>query len=414
MLATIYEGQNRWGPAWTAQTATFQWKHAVDAETAIIKQDPTYARSPDLQFRLAQAYVKVNDQKSAVTSYLDAGDAYLQVGNPRKARELVQLADALEMTQAQKNRFQELDRLVAAAERGKRIWKVQTHWPLYAVATGQRPYRLFALGAGRIYGWNLAKETPEPLLAGGSIAVQGATLRTAAESSSLYVADGGHLKVFDPLLNAASTLTSDSPAIRTFAVNADGSLLATVNTAHEIKLWDKNGKLLRALEGPDARADLVALSSRGDRLIVVSGSQATLWDVEKAAVRATINTKTVPLLSVAVAKEGAFFAAGLADGRIQIRSIPSGELQREWKAHPASTVEVVLSADGHWLVSRGQDHAVHLWSVKEGKEIARLGNPAVPRAVAFSPDDRFVFIGVPLLDDAAEVYVWDAQPWTSR
>jgi hypothetical protein len=386
----------------------------VDAESQIIKQDPSYARSPELRMRLAEAYTQANVIRPALTSYLEASDAYLQVGNPEKARQLIQLAIALAQKHALPIQYEDLDRLVQAAEQRKRVWKVQVRGPVAAIAVGQQPNRLYTLGAGRLYGWNLDRQSPEPLLAGSEIAVAGSVLQTADNASRLFAANGPNIKVFGPLLNSTEDLIAHPPSIRNFAVNCDGSVFATVNASHEVKLWDKNGKLLHTLEGPEAKADFVALNSRGDRLFVVAGSQISRWDVERAALQTKMGAKGVPVLSIAVARDDAFLAAGLADGRIQIWGIPSCELRREWKAHSSATSGISLSSNGRWLVSRGADHAVHLWDVKDGKETVRLGNPAPPRAVALSSDDRFLFIAVPLLENAAEIYVWDARLWLAR
>jgi WD40 repeat protein len=100
--------------------------------------------------------------------------------------------------------------------------------------------------------------------------------------------------------------------------------------------------------------------------------------------------------AAAVSSAGQAAALATADGGLCFYDLASGESWSAPQPHPYADPMncLAFSADGETMVSGGQDHAVKLWDVATGQEIAALGeHEAAVFAVDFSPDGRQVASG---------------------
>src|SRR5699024_7207358 len=69
-----------------------------------------------------------------------------------------------------------------------------------------------------------------------------------------------------------------------------------------------------------------------------------------------------------------------------------------------------LSPDGKYLFSRRKDHTAQLWDVTTGKALPTRAN-----AAEFSPQGKFVALGVGARISFSQFYIWDLkQPWREK
>ena len=72
----------------------------------------------------------------------------------------------------------------------------------------------------------------------------------------------------------------------------------------------------------------------------------------------------------------------------------SGELLREFVGHEAVVRAVAITPDKRYVLTAGDDETARLWDVAKGEEIRQFaGHSEGIRAAAMSPDGRFVLTG---------------------
>jgi eukaryotic-like serine/threonine-protein kinase len=177
------------------------------------------------------------------------------------------------------------------------------------------------------------------------------------------------------------------------ALSPDGRKVAAGCRDGTVHLWtlDPRGTPPLALNGHTGTVTGVAFTPDGSA-IVSGGLDGTIcqWDAatghgeeilrgDAGAVRAVACARATSCLAVA----GHHLLLREPDGRVLIL-----------EGHSGGNLCVTFSADGGLLASGGSDHAVRLWRVSDGAELARFeGHGGPVRAVAFSPDRRFVYSG---------------------
>ena len=313
-------------------------------------------------------------------------------------------------------------RLAAACGDGTvRIWDATTGRPA-AIMTGHRgPVRLVAFrpdgrrvasggvdgtiriwdpAAGRLLETVRSHETP---IAGLAYSPVGRRIASAGED--------GPIRVWEPETNATDTRTlhghpqglSRLPftpdQARRLAFSADGSMLASLGTTNEVRLWDvaDAGDPL-ILRGHTAQVYPVAFSPDG-RWIASGGWDQTvrLWDATSgrpvAAMEHALREDPNFILSVAFSPDGSQLASWSRFGQIRIWDLATGKLCRTLD-HPGRNRsgfvhELAFSPDGTRLYA-GNDDRIACWDAQAtGRELPALPLPMrQARIVAFRPDGR--------------------------
>ncbi|MBI3110480.1 MAG: WD40 repeat domain-containing protein [Ignavibacteriales bacterium] len=120
------------------------------------------------------------------------------------------------------------------------------------------------------------------------------------------------------------------------------------------------------------------------------------WRFLKAALDQSTHTLTgqngVTFTNVKVGPDGTIVAVSGSDGSIVLYSFPGFEIIRELKGHSSSISTLDFSSDGKRLASGGRDHAVILWDVTTGKQLAKNEGSFSQGIyqVRFSPDNSML------------------------
>jgi WD40 repeat protein len=214
-----------------------------------------------------------------------------------------------------------------------------------------------------------------------------------------------HVVVSAMIVLAALTF----PADRAAAEKARGFLgveLANLNAADLSFLgWEtvRGTKVLRVKPGSPAQTSGL---EAGDILIEIDGTEvADTADFQRAITSREPGTEIVlTLLRRGTESQVSVVLDDLtlkADAGEELRSVPSREplLRIETGRHTNRIWRMSLSADGRVLATGSADKTVRLWSMPDGSLIRILRVPVGPgsegevRAVALSPDGRFVAAG---------------------
>ena len=207
-------------------------------------------------------------------------------------------------------------------------------------------------------------------------------------------------------------------SIYAIAAHADGSTYATLDDKGVVRVWNtSDGNLVslvrheNAVEEPkEARACRQTGSSWSARL-------RRLFPARKQAAFDGPDLKT----AAAVDPCGRYFAtmSKISMGRDpQIVYVYSTATHREVAriAHSANVNSVVFSADGRYLLTGGEDHAIKVWDLEQQRQATSVEMETEVRSVRLSDDGRHIIaVGD---KDAFErypvaTYIWQAKDLAS-
>ncbi len=201
-----------------------------------------------------------------------------------------------------------------------------------------------------------------------------------------------------------TTLTEAVSAIRTVAINHDGTLWAAGGMQGKVRIWEEGGQTLQ--QTWQAHADLVySLAFSPNGRLLASGSRdgtIKLWDMEKcnhwAYPSSTLlwtGWQNTPV-SLAFTPDGSLLASAGLDGIVRLWDPQSGR-NLQVLAHPSQVHAVAFSPDGHLLASGGFDGAIRLWKIEMSQPPTYVEWISTQTdwvmSLAFAPDGRTLASG---------------------
>jgi WD40 repeat protein len=188
------------------------------------------------------------------------------------------------------------------------------------------------------------------------------------------------------------------------AVTQDGRKVAAATAAGQVEMacvWDIQGGPPRVIRGHTRPITAVSFSGDGQTLLTASeDGTAKLWDLAAAGPGPKADTPASVLPPAAAPARGPALPITAAEVNpanrrwIVTAHWSSGELGKIvlWDAQPGQEPRsrtlgemigrphsVFFSPDGHWVGAAGQDKALHVWSLADGK---------TPERMAFEPDHQ--------------------------
>lgn len=180
----------------------------------------------------------------------------------------------------------------------------------------------------------------------------------------------------------------EAESFNSISFSPDGQMIASGDSSGSVKLWKRDGSLIKTLTEHSANVESVSFSPDGQ--IIASASRdktVKLWT--RYGLLITTLPHSAEVSSVSFSPDGKTIASASSDGSIKLWT-QDGNLI---KTLPGSSVvaDVIFSPDGQMIASGSWDGGIKLWTQQDGKFITTLtSNNTSVHSVSFSPDSQII------------------------
>ncbi len=178
-------------------------------------------------------------------------------------------------------------------------------------------------------------------------------------------------------LDAVATGLAMTPipvaAIRTVAVNKDGSLIAMGNGEGEIAIWSEaEGKYVHNWVAHDHWVFDLVFDSNSKKLISAGGDNLTkIWAVDGWKELHSFADHDDDVHGAAITADSRLLITVGDDMNVVVRDLNSGKVTK-LQGHEAQVTSVVLSPDGKRAYSSSRDQTIRVWDLEKLAEVAVL------------------------------------------
>jgi FOG: WD40 repeat len=367
------------------------------------------ARHPDALLRgalldEAKRWIETrsNDLNSDEKDFVEAG-LFLE-----KMREEEELAQQKQMQEAQHLRLKaETERAEEQTRSAKRLRKLALGLALlFLAAVGAAVFarrQMNVANRERAISSSLA-------LATVSEGVPNADLRVllalnAVAASGTRDAEGALYRAVQALEGPRFYTTGQPYTVLGMTFSPDSKLLATANTDNSVAVWNaQDGTRLGEPLKIEGGAENVAFRADGALAVATSRGAVKMIDPSGKMLQPDIAVAKKEVNSLAFSSGGARLAIGSADFSAAIWDFPAGPL-RPLAGHEGPVRAVAFSPDARYLLTASVDGTAIGWDTGSAKQIFKLGtrDGAALLSMALSPSGKTAATG----DASGRVRVWE-------
>ncbi|GAB1543689.1 hypothetical protein NUACC21_63650 [Scytonema sp. NUACC21] len=182
----------------------------------------------------------------------------------------------------------------------------------------------------------------------------------------------------------------------------DGEIIVSGSNDNTIKLWSRDGKLVKTLRNHTNGVSSISFSRDGN--IFASGSYDStikLWSRDGQLLKDFPKEHTERINTISFSPDGQMIASGSHDDTIKLWS-RDGQLIKTLSGHGKNIRSVSFSPDGQMIASMSADETIKLWS-REGQLLRTFSECKHPNkcelarddigSVSFSPDNKTIVSG---------------------
>jgi WD40 repeat protein len=274
--------------------------------------------------------------------------------------------------------------------------------------------------------WDIGKRKPIGTLRGHSddiasvvFSSDGKMLASGSHlGGEVIVWDVGRRQVIHKFSMAKSlfgTSVSFSPDNKLLAASCDGgAIIWCLPTAKRVALVNGHKNLVA----------LVRFSPDGKRLATVGGGSEGvifLWDVPTWKKRTTLKAHQDGVHCVVFTSDSKFLVSGGSakrrpeTGELKLWDLATGKAKLLYRGTKPAIVSWSIALHGERLATGGLDGEATLWGLDTGKKLRTFqhGEGNV-RAIAISPDGKFLVTGTECGHNPGVISIWDIAPTVRR
>ena len=197
------------------------------------------------------------------------------------------------------------------------------------------------------------------------------------------------IKIWQKNGRLVRTLRGHQDSVVDVAFSPNQNLIASAAEDNTVKLWNIEGELISTLRGHRGSVHRVVFSPQGNVIATASDDRTVrLWNTKGELDNILIGHKQ-EILAVAFSPDGQTIATGDRSGMVKLWQ-RSGELLHSFSAHRLPVRGIDFSPDGKTLVTGGDDWVARIWQ-RSGKLVRVLrGYEASVTGVKFSPDGKMI------------------------
>jgi WD40 repeat protein len=198
---------------------------------------------------------------------------------------------------------------------------------------------------------------------------------------------------FDAVTGRPQRSLAHPSTITAFAYASDGQTFATGDTDGAVRVWSRQGALVREFNGHRSAITDLAFDPRGGR--VASASRDTtvrLWTVRTPAAGRVLTGHQDDVESVAFSPNGVRLVTASRDHSVIVWRARTGAIEKTLNWHFGAVLDAQFSPDGRWIVTAGPKTA-QLWQPGSREPLFRYGlagHEAPLTSVTFDPSSRLV------------------------
>ncbi|MBD1826573.1 hypothetical protein NDI47_25795 [Microcoleus vaginatus GB1-A2] len=181
------------------------------------------------------------------------------------------------------------------------------------------------------------------------------------------------------------------------SVSPDGNSVASASADKTVKLWSKEGKLLKTFNHPDS---VTSVSFSPDGKTIATGCAdrtIRIWQVDndKSAI-ATLSGHRDIVTSVSFSPDGKTLASASHDNTVKIWNLANKKLLQTLTGHKDWVLGVSFSPDGQTIASASVDKTVKLWERESKTQKFRINPKTLTKhsdivySIKFSPNSRYL------------------------
>jgi WD40 repeat protein len=182
------------------------------------------------------------------------------------------------------------------------------------------------------------------------------------------------------------------------------------------------GSERRPCDGHRGPIRSLRFSPDGAQLISIGQDQQLLhWDLATSTTRRHFGWKGETLDVSALSPDGQTLAVGASSNQeVRLWDVHTGKPGRVLGKHEQvkRIRGIAFSPDGRLVASGGEDRVIHIWDIRDGKEVRQIkGLAHEPQSLRFTPDSTALACGMLTYSNASAkptLYLWDVTSGKER